>query len=193
GRDEALPSTQIQIVLDRPIEVENPPVALEVPRVDALGVFVEQSEDIDVGQSGPPRGPLPLHDALDQALVEPPSVLDVCVRVAVGGPAHLADCDGHGPEAVLLQSGHEGVEIGLHDVVVGDGAVDDGVGRAAEEGVLLGEVGVGLEAEERVDVDGEGAAIVAEELDDGEHEGVDVGSEVSARWKAALGLVDVGV
>lgn len=131
--------------------------------------------------------------AVDKALIEPPSTVHVGIRIAVGGPSNLADDDRQVGEAVLFESGEEGVEVGVQNVGVRNRAVNDGRGIAVEKGVLFGEVGVGLEAEKGVDVDGERSSVVAEELYDGDHEVVDVRPEVSAGRKIVSCLVHVGV
>ncbi|WVZ57213.1 hypothetical protein U9M48_007623 [Paspalum notatum var. saurae] len=198
GRHDGSAAGEPERVLGRAVVVEDAPVALEVARVDALVVLVEQREDVDVGHLGAARRALPREDAVEEALVEALRVGGVGVLVAVGGPADLADDDGDGAEAVLVERGDERVVVGVEDVGVEHVAVAHASRRrrrprGREEGVVDGEVGVGVEGEERVDVDGEDAAVVEEEADEAEHEARDVGAEVAGGRAAVEGLVDVGV
>jgi len=198
GRHDGPACGEPELVLGRAVVVEDAPVPLEVARVDALVVLVEQREDVDVGHGGAARGALAGDDAVEEPLVEPLRVGGVGVLVAVGGPSDLPDDDGDGAEAVLLERGDEGVVVGVEDVGVEHVAVlHAGLRRrragGREVGVVDGEVGVGVEGEERVDVDGEHAAVVEEEADEADHESGDVGPEVARGRLAVAGLVDVGV
>lgn len=166
---------------------------LEVPRLDALLVLVDQAEEVRVDRPGSQRRAVAARDMVHEALVESLRELLVRVHVPVRRPPDLAHDDRDVPEAVPLQRRHEGVMVGVEHVGVGDRAVDDGGGVAVEEGVVHGEVGVLVEADEGVDVGGEGSAIVAEELDDGQHEVMYVGAEVTVGGLAGHRFVDVGI
>jgi hypothetical protein len=198
GRHDGAAVGEAERVLGRAVVVEDAPVALEVSRVDALGVLVQQREDVDVGHLRAARRALAGDDAVEEPLVELLRAGDVGVLVAVGGPADLADDDGDGAEPVLLERGDERVVVGVEDVGVEHVAVlHAGLRRRRagrrEEGVVLGEVGIGVHGQEGVDVDGEDAVVVEQEADEVDHEALDVGAEVARGGLAVTGLVDVGV
>ena len=188
-------SVELQRVLDSAVVVKDPPVALERTGVDVLLVLVEQPEEVDLRRREGALGrALAAGHAIQEPLVEAPGVDRVGAGVAVRGPADLPHDDGHGGEPVLLQSPDQGVEVGVEDVGVCGGAVDeDGRAAAVEEGVVDGEMRVGVETEKGVDVDGERGAGIEEEFRDGDHERADVRPEVASRGEPGTRLVHIGV
>nr|ACR34706.1 unknown [Zea mays] len=194
-RVPALPR-QVHGVLGLAVVAHDAPVALEVARRHALGVLVDEAEQVDLDvlaraqrRAGAGRQ-LP-----QQARVELLRERGRGVLVAVGRPPDLADHDGEAADARRGQRGHERVEVGVEHVGVLDAVVHDGAARAVEEGVVQREVVVVVEAQERVDVDGEGRAALVQELHDLRHEAGDVGPEPPRRrHQVVLGrVVHVGV
>ncbi|BAS86800.1 Os03g0792850, partial [Oryza sativa Japonica Group] len=185
GRHEhgvlALPG-EVDGVLGLAVEPEDAPMALEVARRHALGVLVEEAEEVDLDVLPRPRRRAGVGgEALEEAVVEALRVGGGGVLVAVGGPADLADDDGHVAVADALERRHQRVEVGVEHVGVGDAVVHHRRRAAVEEGEVDGEVVVEVEADERVDVDGERRAVVGQELHHLRHQVGDVGAEPPRR------------
>ncbi|KAL8167157.1 hypothetical protein V2J09_008656 [Rumex salicifolius] len=161
-----IPPRQVHGEFWLPVEAEDSPMPLEIPRSNGLGVFIEAKGGPDV-----------VGQLRQEALVEPNGVGDVGVLVPVSGPTDLSHNDVHVPEPDGFEGGVEGVEVGVEDAGVRDAVVDDRVGDAVEEGIVDGEVVVPVEAEEWVDVDHEGGIVLGQEADDGGHEVGDVWAE----------------
>ncbi|BAS85565.1 Os03g0656850 [Oryza sativa Japonica Group] len=181
-RVPALPC-EVHGVLGLAVVPEDAPVALEVARRHALGVLVDEAEQVHLHVLvRPQRRPGVGRQLPEQPGVEPLREVRPGVLVAVGWPPDLADDDGEAPDAGGDQRRHERVEVGVEHVGVLDAVgVDDGAGRAVEEGVVEREVVVAVQAQEGVDVDGEGRAALVQELHDLRHQPGDVRPEPPRR------------
>jgi len=178
-------AAQVQRELWPPVEGEDAPVALEVARRHALGVLVDEPEQVHLdARAGPERRASPRREALEEPRVEALRERRRRVPVAVRRPAHLADHHRQVAQPDPPQRRHQRVEVGVEHVRVDDSPVDDrlrGASAAVEEGEVQREVGVPVQAEERVDVDGERRAAAVEEADHVRHHARHVAAEPPRR------------
>jgi len=189
---------QVHRVLGLPVVPEDAPVPLEVAGSHALDVLVQETEQVHLDVLvRPRRGAGVRRQTLEQAVVEPLRVRAGGVLVAVGGPADLANDDGHVAVPDRLERRNQGVEVGVEHVGVGHAGARVHQRRrvAVEEGEVHGEVVVEEQADERVDVHREGRAVVAQELHHLRHQVRDVGAPPPRRRHRVVlrGHVHVGV
>nr|ACN28343.1 unknown [Zea mays]ACN28478.1 unknown [Zea mays] len=176
---------------------QHAPVALEVARRDALGVLVDEPEQVHLRRAlaRPRRRAGVRRQPPQQARVEALRVGRLGVPVAVRGPPHLAHDHRHVAVPHGPQRRHQRVEVGVEHVGVQHAVVVHWRRAAVEEGVVQREVLVQVQAQERVDVHGEGRAVPSQEPHHVRHQPRDVGAEPPRRRNrvAPRGVVHVGV
>lgn len=166
-------------------------MAFEVPRLDALGILINEAEQVGIHRAWS-HGSASAHVGHD-TLIEPLCISYVGIPIAISRPSDLPDDDSDVSESILLQRPDQGVIVGIKHIVVDSPIVIYGARVSVEEGVVHREVGIVVEAYERVDVDSEWSSILAQETNNLHHQISDVCSEVPRRWLLGCGLIDVGV
>lgn len=182
---------EAEVILCCPVVVKDSPVAFEVPRLDALGILINEAEQVGIhrawshGSASAQMG--------HGTLIVPLCISYVGIPIAISRPSDLSDDDRHVPESILLQRPDQGVIVGIKHIGVGSPIVIYGARVSVEECVVHREVGIVVEAYERVDVDSEWSSILAQESNNLHHQIFDVCSEIPRRRLLRGRLVDIGV
>ena len=128
---------EVERVLGNAVVVEHTPVALKRAREDALGVLVQEAEEVKLDGRVRAQGRADITlQVLDELIHVQSRVVNGRVRgSAVRGPSNLAEHDGHVRVAGYFERRVQSIEAGIKRVFVSDCAVHDRACGAVEEGV----------------------------------------------------------